>query len=620
VRNFVLFCMNIGTNSIRRVCYLWLVIFNIISLSSVNVLAQDPDLPPLINAILYKENNQIVKNMIDSSVDINLRDQRLGGSPLYYAVATENIEIVRYLINKGANINLQTFEYEYPLRVAELIRNNTIAAILKEAGATHLQKPSWLLLPYEVKGKGDIMNTNNLTLHSYEIKGNGQNMVRFSFAGSDIVYFSGAGTITNLITNHTIKVPDDLKITVGFSSLNNSKESYEQSDSTEDSFAVINISPVASDLSDEQRATLMAEILDSINKNFVNDLFNGDFEAVKKRTVAEFKSGKNKNFVEAFRGLGLNNDIELLQVSRRSESTGSAGVGLIVSAGEKYPIIIGTFETSSQLNIGDTIKGIGGYSTENMGLSDVIEKLKGEPGSWVKLLVKRVGEQPDEIVRMKSQIFTNTDRVEVEKFENGIAGIRLNVFGVNTKKYFKSALEYLDQKEVKSIVLDLRNLKGGLAGPVIDIASAFLPESSIIYQTKSRNLKLNKIIKTTSKPVFAKPLKVAVLVGPGTLSTGEILAQALQDCRGAILVGQKSSGIGKLSSIYPLKTVKYDYALKMTTAYYASSKGKVIKDSGVIPDIQVEQNVNDTLDAQLNKALQYLGASNTGVLSEKSFP
>lgn len=228
--------------------------------------------------------------------------------------------------------------------------------------------------------------------------------------------------------------------------------------------------------------------------------------------------------------------------------------------------------------------------------SDELRKaIMGKAGTKVKLTVKRRGSLKDiEIIRGK--VTEKTVKGVIVK--NNIGYIRIRSFAEKTADEFKTELAYMEKKNVKGFVIDLRENGGGYAKQGVNIADMLLTEGTIMY------IKDNKGKKTyfNSKPGATK-LKYVLLVNENTASTSEILTAAVKDNKGGKIVGSRTYGKGVMQSEFSFKDGS---ALKLTTNQYFSPKGHQIHKKGIKPDYEVKLGKNDKTDKQLEKALELL--------------
>jgi len=143
-------------------------------------------------------------------------------------------------------------------------------------------------------------------------------------------------------------------------------------------------------------------------------------------------------------------------------------------------------------------------------------------------------------------------------------------------------------------VIDLRNNPGGLLDQAIAVSDAFLERGEIV-STRGRNAEETQ--RRSAHPGdLAKGKPVIVLINGGSASASEIVAGALQDHKRATLVGTRSFGKGSVQTIIPLGSG--NGALRLTTARYYTPSGKSIQAKGIVPDIEVLQDVPEELKAR----------------------
>jgi carboxyl-terminal processing protease len=155
-------------------------------------------------------------------------------------------------------------------------------------------------------------------------------------------------------------------------------------------------------------------------------------------------------------------------------------------------------------------------------------------------------------------------------------------------------------KGAKGMVIDLRNNAGGIVSAGEKIADLLLPECTIVYLVNNKGDK-----DPTNSDRGATQIPYVLLVNEGTASTSEILAAAVQDNNGGKLVGTKTYGKGVVQSVIPLEDGSGD-AIKLTTSQYLSPNGNEINGKGIEPDYIVELKPDDSLDYQLEKAVELL--------------
>jgi carboxyl-terminal processing protease len=248
---------------------------------------------------------------------------------------------------------------------------------------------------------------------------------------------------------------------------------------------------------------------------------------------------------------------------------------------------------------GDYISRIDGEAVMGLTLSESVEKMRGRPGTDIKLEVLREGEsEPLEITITRAVIKIKSVRGNPE---GDIAYIRITSFSEkvsrNVKKKLKEVrkeIEKQDKGAMKGMILDLRNNPGGLLDQAVDVADLFLKEGEVV-STKGRLDDSNKSFTAGSGDIL-NGLPIVVLINGGSASASEIVAGALQDHKRAIIVGEKSFGKGSVQTVVPLSTSKG--AMRLTTSRYYTPSGRSIQAKGIEPDVYIKQAKIEELTAK----------------------
>ena len=228
--------------------------------------------------------------------------------------------------------------------------------------------------------------------------------------------------------------------------------------------------------------------------------------------------------------------------------------------------------------------------TPDMSLSEAVKLMRGKPGTKITIWIMRKGwaePKPFTITRAVIKIKSVKFRV----IDKDIGYIRFTMFQKNAVDEFKNALqELLKNKDLKGIIVDVRNNPGGLLDVAVTISDYFLPEGKLIVSTKGRIPESKKEYLSTHKPIVPLNLPVVMLVNGGTASAAEILTGALRFNNRAIVVGEKTFGKGSVQTLYPLSM---GYAVKITTAKYYMPNGDCIDGKGIEPDVEVKLSQED---------------------------
>jgi carboxyl-terminal processing protease len=198
------------------------------------------------------------------------------------------------------------------------------------------------------------------------------------------------------------------------------------------------------------------------------------------------------------------------------------------------------------------------------------------------------------------------------RIENNIGYIRVSSFNQKVDKQIIDSISSFKKKNsLIGYVLDLRNNPGGLLDQAVNVTDIFLERGEIV-STKGRNGKRGSRYNAVKKDLTGG-LPLVVLINQGSASASEIVAGALQDHKRAIIMGTKSFGKGSVQTIIPSGE---DVAIKLTTAKYYTPSGRSIQQTGIDPDILVEQAELKKLDNNRRKESDLKGAIDNEQLEE----
>ena len=340
------------------------------------------------------------------------------------------------------------------------------------------------------------------------------------------------------------------------------------------------------------------------------NLFGEAFEKIKNNYVEPVNS---KDLIEsAIEGMLTSldphssylNDKELkeLRVQTKGEF---GGLGIEVTLENGFVKVIAPIDDTpafkAGIKSGDLITHLDDEPVLGMTLSEAVAIMRGKVGSKIKLTVRRnENERVDiSIVRAIIQLKSVKSRVE-----NNIGYIRVSSFNQKVDKQIIDSISSFKKKNTLiGYVLDLRNNPGGLLDQAVNVTDIFLERGEIV-STKGRNGKRGSRYNAVKKDLI-NGLPLVVLINQGSASASEIVAGALQDHKRAIIMGTKSFGKGSVQTIIPSGE---DVAIKLTTAKYYTPSGRSIQQTGIDPDILVEQAELKKLDSQRRKESDLRGA------------
>ncbi len=228
------------------------------------------------------------------------------------------------------------------------------------------------------------------------------------------------------------------------------------------------------------------------------------------------------------------------------------------------------------LRIGDVITKIDSIEVTKENYDDLSLYMKGEPGTIVSLTVERDGVEGKlifNLVREEVQVKNLTYYGFVPK-ESHNAYLKLSSFNRTAGEEVKDALMDLSsQKEIKSIVLDLRGNPGGLLDAAIDVADKFIAKGELIVSVRGRDEDDVTEYFANEEPI-AGEASLIVLINDGSASASEIVAGAIQDHDRGVILGETSFGKGLVQNVIPLTATT---SLKITTGKYFTPSGRSIQ-------------------------------------------
>ena len=289
--------------------------------------------------------------------------------------------------------------------------------------------------------------------------------------------------------------------------------------------------------------------------------------------------------------------------------------GIIMNAGfdaeedgSGYLLVTTVYKGSSaELNgveVGDVITEIDGKSLLSMEAGTAAGKLSGEIGTRIALKLLRDGEEISvNLIRQQLEIESVTSKVL-----NGSVGyIKITAFNGKTAEQFADHLNKLIEADAKALIIDVRQNGGGLVSSLKPILDRFIP-AAIIATAEYSDGSRRTLIETDSEVHVDLP--IAILVDGGTASASELLAVALRDECGAVLVGTQTYGKAVMQNTYEFPDGS---AITISTAKVYPSKSDSYDGIGLKPDYLAELpagatlgSLSDDMDSQLQKALEVI--------------
>ncbi len=324
-------------------------------------------------------------------------------------------------------------------------------------------------------------------------------------------------------------------------------------------------------------ARLLAEVMERIRAEYVDTI--GE-DQLMHNAVRGMVSGldAHSTFLEE-------SEVEDLRIATEGNYS---GIGIEVSYESGAVVVVAPIEGSpaarAGLQSGDTIVAIDGRRIEGRSLAEAIGRMRGEPGTLVRLTVEReLAGEPLEFAIERAQVELVSVRAEL--VEPGYGYVRVSHFSDSTAGELEAAVAALGRDSggsLAGLVLDLRSNPGGVLEAGAAVADAFL-DGGVIVSARGRTRDAR--FRMEAKPGQVAPeAKVAVLMDRGSASAAEIVAGALRDHGRAVLIGRRSYGKGSVQTVLPLAEGQ---AIKLTTSRYYTPAGATIQGAGLAPDIEL---------------------------------
>ncbi|MCH8474807.1 MAG: S41 family peptidase [Opitutales bacterium] len=278
------------------------------------------------------------------------------------------------------------------------------------------------------------------------------------------------------------------------------------------------------------------------------------------------------------------------------------GVGIQIEARDGAILVIapiaGTPADEAGVLAGDRIVEVDGEDTRTANLRQIVDLLRGEPGSEVEMTVYRQGTEERLSFILERAIIQVDSVFDAEILEQNVGYVRLTQFGDRTKDELQEALEgLLEKEELRGLILDLRNNPGGLLTAAVDVSDLFFDRNELIVFTQGRDPEKRQNLRSRRGRSIPE-MPIVVLLNGGSASASEIVAGALRDSGKGFIVGETSFGKGSVQSILPLRSGD---ALRLTTSLYYTPAGVSIHEKGIIPDIEVVHSVEEESKLRLQR-------------------
>ena len=287
------------------------------------------------------------------------------------------------------------------------------------------------------------------------------------------------------------------------------------------------------------------------------------------------------------------------------------GIGAQLGLKDNRIVIIAPLKKSpaemAGVKAGDIINKVDDVSTKNWTLTQAVSKIRGPKNTKVKLTLERNNKEIV-VTIVRQQIIIASVELSYDK---NIAVLKVNQFGDNTNDEWNKAVDEIKSKwlnkQIKGLVLDLRDNPGGYLEGSVYLASEFLPLGKLVVKQEAtlygdKEYRVSKIGKLQDIPL-------TILINKGSASASEILAGALRDHKRAQLIGEKSFGKGSVQEALDLME---GAGLHVTVAKWVLPNGDWINSKGIEPNVKIANEIKEgntitqETDKQLGKAIEIL--------------
>ena len=330
--------------------------------------------------------------------------------------------------------------------------------------------------------------------------------------------------------------------------------------------------------------TLFSKVVEQVRANYVD---------ADKSTYKELIYGALRGMLQSLDPHSQFMDEEAFTAMKEDTAGKFGGLGITIGIKDSVLTVIAPMEDTpafrAGLLSGDKIMEINGDSTEGLALEDAVKKLRGDPGTRVKIKIFRPRTQLVKEFELERAVINVPSIKDTRVLDGGIGYVRMLQFGEETAADLQAALDTLKEQKVRALVLDLRSNPGGLLTAAVDVAQKFLKRGQLIVFTRGRDNRMERAYYARARETFPA-VPMAVLINGFSASASEIVAGALQDNKRAILLGEKSFGKGSVQSVLPQEG---GTAIRLTTAKYYTPSERVIHEVGIEPDVVVPMSVEN---------------------------
>lgn len=261
------------------------------------------------------------------------------------------------------------------------------------------------------------------------------------------------------------------------------------------------------------------------------------------------------------------------------------GIGAQLGIRDALPVIVAPFDGSpadqAGVKAGDIIMRVDGEDVTSMPLNDIVNLIRGPEDTIVTLSLLR----PEENRSLDVEITRGEIKVPAASWAmipgTEVALIRLSQFSANALEDVKAGIEGATDAGATALIVDVRNNPGGLLEQAISVTSQFLSDGDVLLEEDASG---ERKAYAVERGGLATDIPLAVLINPGSASSAEIFAGAVQDHERGTLIGETTFGTGTVLQPFPLRDGS---ALLLGTKQWLTPSGRLIRKQGVAPDVEV---------------------------------
>lgn len=336
-----------------------------------------------------------------------------------------------------------------------------------------------------------------------------------------------------------------------------------------------------SEITDDEELMNFIEIYDTLVSRYYDEIDKEGMLKAAEEGMLDFLGDKYTTYLD---------DAEYDSILNELSATYN-GIGVTIENNKIIDITDNSPAEQAGLEKNDIILKINGIDVTQMDGNKIGNLIKNHVGIII-LVIDRNGVELDFNIQKADLINIAIKHEVIENTQIGY--LQIKKFSENLDKQVENALTDLENNNIKSLIIDVRDNVGGYLSAAEDTAELFLNSGKIIYSLETSNNTITYKDETKEKRTYP----IAVLINNNSASAAEVLAAALKESYDAFLIGTKSYGKGKVQQIVG-DSAKYTFAKWLTPS------GNCIDGIGINPDYTISNNV-DGIDYQLSKAIELL--------------